>query len=62
MNRLAEAARQVRLLAEASDLPLRPEWLDDLASRWLSFSEGIERLGDVRSDLSKTTAEPEPEE
>lgn len=62
MNRLAAAARQVQLLAEASDLPLRPEWLDDLAARWLSFSEGIERLGDLRSDLSETAPEPELDE
>ena len=61
MNQLASAAHQVEILAQACDLPLRQEWLDDLATRWLFFSEGIERLSDVGVDLFETMVEPELE-
>jgi hypothetical protein len=43
-------ARLIQLLADAVDLPLRPEWLNDLAKRWAFFRDEIDRL-DVRTSV-----------
>jgi hypothetical protein len=62
MSSTPSATRQLQILAEASDLPLRPEWLDDLATRWTFFRDGIERLVALNSDVPATMVEPEDEE
>jgi hypothetical protein len=62
MSSTPSAARRVQILAEASDLPLRPEWLDELAVRWAFFCDGIERLVVLDSDVPATMVEPEDEE
>ncbi len=62
MSSPPSAARQVQILAEASDLPLRPEWLDELAIRWAFFRDGIERLAALNSDVPATMVEPEDDE
>ena len=49
--------RRVQLLAEAADLPLRPEWLTDLAFRWAFFEDGIERLAALNPKLPATERE-----